>query len=86
MGWGAKCYTSNSLPLKFVEIEQLEICLCNYVRVWIANEAGICVQTWVPCTVHGTRKFFNKANVTSKLGPMGTIHNLKIFLLQYFQQ
>ena len=47
--------------------------------------ANVCVQTWVPCTVQETRKFFNKANVTSKLGLTGTIHGLKIILLQCFQ-
>ena len=40
----------------------------GYVWVWIANVAGVCVQTWVPCVVYRTHKFFNKANVTSKLG------------------
>ena len=39
-----------------------------------------------PCIVYETCKFFNKANVTFKLGLTGTIYNLKIILLQYFQQ
>ena len=33
------------------------------------------------CIVYETRKFFNKANVTFKLGLTGTIYSLKIILL-----
>ena len=42
-----------------------------------------CVFLWVPHTIHGPANTEN-ANVTLKLGPIGTIHSLKIILLQYF--
>ena len=84
MEWGAKCYTGNSLLLKIAEIEQLEICLCNYVRVWIANEAGICVQTWVLCTVHGTRKFFNKAKCNIQTRSHGHYSQFKNYFTTVF--
>ena len=38
MEWGAKCYTGNSLLLKIAEIEQLEICLYNYIALYSKNK------------------------------------------------
>ena len=36
---------------------------------------------WVPCTVHGTRKYFFPVKTTLKLGPTTLFIHLKIILL-----
>ena len=39
---------------------------------------------WVPCTIHGTYKYFFLAKTTLKLDLMALFTHLKIILLQYF--
>ena len=53
----------------------LNVCIC----------AVPCVFQWVPCTVHGTCKYFFSTKTTLKLGPTTLFTYLKIILLQYFQ-
>ena len=53
----------------------LNVCIC----------AIPCVFQWVPCTVHGTCKYFFSTKTTLKLGPTTLFTYLKIILLQCFQ-